>query len=43
MGWALRERSKTNPEAVLKFLKDSPMPALSDREARKWLKKQEQP
>lgn len=43
MGWALRERSKTNPEAVLKFLKDSPMPTLSDREARKWLKKQEQP
>ena len=40
MGWALREYSKLDPEAVLKFLTDSPMPSLTDREARKWLNKQ---
>lgn len=37
MGWALRERSKTNPEAVLKFLSDTTLPKLTVREAQKWL------
>ena len=43
MGWALREYTKTNPKAVLQFLDDHAMPALTDREARKWLKSRNAP
>lgn len=38
MGWALRERSKTNPDAIVDFVTRSPLPALTRREALKWLK-----
>ncbi|MBD0335470.1 MAG: DNA alkylation repair protein [Cyanobacteria bacterium Co-bin13] len=38
IGWALREYSKHEPEAVLTFVEQTPLPALSQREALKWLK-----
>ena len=37
MGWALRERSKTNVESVIKFLNEIDA-QLTEREALKWLK-----
>lgn len=39
IGWALREYSKTNPDRVKNFLgrEDSKLPALSKREAKKYL------
>ena len=33
IGWALREYAKTNPEAVKQFVRQTPMPSLSKREA----------
>ena len=39
IGWALREYSKTAPEAVRHFVATTDLRALSRREALKWLKK----
>lgn len=38
IGWALREYSKVAPEAVQAFVAETPLAALSRREALKWLK-----
>ncbi|MBW4656506.1 MAG: DNA alkylation repair protein [Kaiparowitsia implicata GSE-PSE-MK54-09C] len=38
IGWALREYSKVAPEAVQIFVAETPLAALSRREALKWLK-----
>ncbi|MEZ4965407.1 MAG: DNA alkylation repair protein [Saprospiraceae bacterium] len=38
-GWALREYSKTDSEAVRRFVAANRLPALAKREALKWLKK----
>lgn len=38
IGWALREYSKQNREAVIKFVAETDLPRLSQREALKWLK-----
>ena len=38
MGWALRERSKTNESSVHRFLESNQMPPLTEREALKWLR-----
>ena len=39
-GWALRDYSKVNPEAVIQFINDNPqLPSLTKREGLKWLKK----
>lgn len=38
IGWALREYAKTNPEAVLQFVENTPLQNLSKREALKHLK-----
>lgn len=38
-GWALRQYSKYNPQAVKKFVHQHPLPALTTREALKWLNK----
>jgi 3-methyladenine DNA glycosylase AlkD len=38
IGWALREYSKVAPEAVQTFVAETPLAALSRREALKWLK-----
>lgn len=40
VGWALREYSKSNAGAVRDFVAHTPLPALSEREALKWLKHQ---
>lgn len=37
IGWALREYSKSNPDAVRQFVKSSRLSGLSKREALKWL------
>ncbi|MEW5830318.1 MAG: DNA alkylation repair protein [Chloroflexota bacterium] len=37
IGWVLREVSKTDPEAVRRFVADTPLEPLSRREALKWL------
>ena len=37
IGWALREYAKTNPAWVKRFVADTPLPALSQREALKRL------
>ncbi len=39
-GWALREYSKTNPEAVRHFVETNPLAPLTKREALKWLSRQ---
>jgi 3-methyladenine DNA glycosylase AlkD len=39
MGWALREYSKVNSQAVINFVIRTDLPKLSDREALKWLHK----
>lgn len=36
-GWALREYSKTNPEAVRRFVASNKLPPLTQREALKWM------
>ncbi len=41
IGWALRQYSKTNPEAVRTFVTETPLTALSAKEALKWLDRQE--
>jgi 3-methyladenine DNA glycosylase AlkD len=38
IGWALREYSKTNPEAVMAFVASMDLAPLSQRETLKWLK-----
>ena len=38
MGWALREYSKTDATTVIEFVKQQQLPALTKREALKWLK-----
>ncbi|MCA0983667.1 DNA alkylation repair protein [Halobacillus yeomjeoni] len=40
IGWALREYSKTNPEAVLNYIEKTGLRPLSQREGLKWLKNQ---
>ncbi|ANS85524.1 hypothetical protein VSVS12_01757 [Vibrio scophthalmi] len=40
IGWALREYSKTNPDAVTHFIKQQNIQCLAKREALKWLSKQ---
>ena len=39
IGWALREYSKTAPDAVITFVEATELAPLSQREALKWLKK----
>lgn len=39
IGWALREYSKTAPEAVEQYVKETELASLSHREALKWIKK----
>jgi len=38
-GWALREHSKTEPEAVIQFIKNNRLALLTKREGMKWMKK----
>lgn len=38
MGWALREYSKTNSFSVVDFIRSTKLPALTKREALKWMK-----
>lgn len=40
IGWALREYSKTDADAVVEFINTTPLPSLSAREGLKWLKNQ---
>lgn len=40
IGWALREYSKTDAQAVINFVKNNELASLSKREALKWLKNQ---
>ncbi|MCO7126924.1 DNA alkylation repair protein [Sporolactobacillus shoreicorticis] len=37
MGWALREYSKTDPDAVRQFIQEHELKPLSSREGLKWL------
>lgn len=39
IGWALRQYSKQNPQAVLEFVETSQLTGLAAREAMKWLKR----
>lgn len=39
-GWALRQYSKTNPEAVIDFIRQEELAPLTKREGLKWLKNQ---
>lgn len=39
IGWALREYSKTNPVAVKKFVKETPLTNFSKKEALKWIER----
>jgi len=41
IGWALREYSKTNPEFVIRFVRENKLSGLSEREALKWLRNKE--
>ncbi|UVI29988.1 DNA alkylation repair protein [Paenibacillus spongiae] len=41
IGWALREYSKTNKEAVIRFVSETELSPLSVREALKWVKAKE--
>ncbi len=40
IGWALREYSKTDAQAVINFVENNELASLSKREALKWLKNQ---
>ncbi|MBK8904446.1 MAG: DNA alkylation repair protein [Anaerolineaceae bacterium] len=40
LGWALREYSKTEVEAVVTFIAATPLAPLSAREGLKWLRNQ---
>jgi len=42
IGWILREYSKTDAHAVINFVKNNELAPLSNREALKWLKNQEE-
>lgn len=42
-GWALRQYSKTDPEAVKAFVQRNPVAPLTKREALKWLRKNAKP
>ena len=42
IGWALREYSKTDETAVREFVANTELSPLAEREALKWLKRQEQ-
>jgi 3-methyladenine DNA glycosylase AlkD len=42
IGWALREYSKTSPEAVKNFVENTELSGLSRREALKWLERKKQ-
>jgi 3-methyladenine DNA glycosylase AlkD len=37
--WALREYSKTDPETVIAFIENNPLPALTRREGLKWVRR----
>ena len=39
IGWALRQYTRIDPQAVRKFVKETPLHPLSAREALKWLEK----
>ena len=39
IGWALRQYTRVDPQAVRKFVKETPLQPLSAREALKWLEK----
>ena len=39
IGWALRQYTRVDPQAVRKFMKETPLHPLSAREALKWLEK----
>ncbi len=39
-GWALRDYSRTDPEAVIAFIENNDLAALTKREGLKWLKRQ---
>jgi 3-methyladenine DNA glycosylase AlkD len=41
IGWALRQYTRVNPQAVRKFVRQTPLHPLSAREALKWLEKRE--
>lgn len=41
IGWALRQYSRIDPEAVCTFVAETPLAPLSAREALKWLNRQE--
>ncbi len=41
IGWALRQYTRTDPEAVRRFVASTPLHPLSKREALKWLEKHE--
>ncbi len=41
IGWALRQYTRTDPEAVRRFVAETPLHPLSAREALKWLDKHE--
>ena len=40
IGWALREYSKTDAQAMINFVENNELAPLSKREALKWLKNQ---
>lgn len=42
IGWGLREYSKTAPEVVIKFVRDTELSGLSSREALKWIERKKQ-
>ncbi len=39
IGWALRQYTRVDPQAVRQFIKETPLHPLSAREALKWLEK----
>ncbi|MFK8104272.1 MAG: DNA alkylation repair protein [Saprospiraceae bacterium] len=39
-GWVLREYSKTQPESVIAFIQEYPLPRLTKTEGMKWINKQ---
>ena len=41
IGWALRQYTRTDPDAVRSFVTETPLAPLSEREALKWLNRQE--
>jgi 3-methyladenine DNA glycosylase AlkD len=43
IGWALRQYTRIDPQAVRKFVAETPLHPLSAREALKWLEKRRKP